>query len=59
MFSIVLFSYLIYSWYYAWSQLQKGLFFMMILCVDSQGEAMVVYDDEAAAKAAIMWYNGM
>jgi hypothetical protein len=24
-----------------------------------QGEAMVVYDDEAAAKAAIMWYNGM
>ena len=34
-------------------------FFMMIFCVNFQGEAMVVYDDEAAAKAAIMWYNGM
>ena len=37
----------------------KGSIFVMILCVNSQGEAMVVYDDEAAAKAAIMWYNGM
>lgn len=32
---------------------------MLLTCIAHvQGEAMVVYEDDAAAKAAIEWFNG-